>query len=378
VLEDAVERLRDSIEVERFDEQSRVLDLARTAPEEAAKLGLGWPALPLRLLLEGAKGREASAPFQNGLDARHSERADELALQIGLADVEAEALQGLAGEVRAEPGAFKRSRELALLPCVAEAGQADVASFDRPQDVAECLRAADGDDRDSLRFEGVSAPSRKRLDCNLVADSLDQHEGRGVGEDCHRGNDARAVRSTSLTQYYTATSLDGFIADENHSLEWLFTRQQDRSGPLNYADFIADVGAIAMGATTYEWIVEHELAGEDPSEWKWPYEMPSWVFTHRELRVAANADVRFVQGDVRPVHEEMARAAEGRNVWIVGGGDLAGQFADAGLLDEVIVYVAPVTLGAGAPLLPRRVELRTEEVSRNSDFVAARYSVVHP
>jgi dihydrofolate reductase len=57
----------------------------------------------------------------------------------------------------------------------------------------------------------------------------------------------------------------------------------------------------------------------------------------------------------------MVRAAAGRNVWIVGGGDLAGQFADAGLLDEVLVTIAPVTLGAGAPLLPRRLELRLEE-----------------
>ncbi len=68
----------------------------------------------------------------------------------------------------------------------------------------------------------------------------------------------------SPTQYYTATTLDGFIADENHSLEWLFTRGQDRSGPGSYADFIANVGALAMGSTTYEWILDHEFAGKDP------------------------------------------------------------------------------------------------------------------
>ena len=68
----------------------------------------------------------------------------------------------------------------------------------------------------------------------------------------------------------------------------------------------------------------------------------------------------------------MAAAAGNRNLWIVGGGDLAGQFADAGLLDEVIVSIAPVTLGAGAPLLPRRIELRLDETDRNGDFVCAR------
>jgi dihydrofolate reductase len=182
----------------------------------------------------------------------------------------------------------------------------------------------------------------------------------------------------SLTQYYTATTVDGFIADPNHSLDWLFKRDQDPAGPLNYADFIVGIGAVAMGSTTYEWILDHEFAGKDPSEWKWPYEVPCWVFTHRELTVVPDADIRFTSDDVRAVHEEMTRAADGRHVWIVGGGDLAGQFADAGLLDEVIVYIAPVTLGAGAPLLPRRLELRLEEVARNRDFAAARYSVVRP
>ena len=182
----------------------------------------------------------------------------------------------------------------------------------------------------------------------------------------------------SLTQYYTATSLDGFIADPDHSLGWLFTRDQDRAGPLNYAEFIAEVGALAMGSTTYEWIIQHEFADKDPSEWKWPYEIPGWVFTHRQLTVVPGAPVEFTSGDVAAVHAEMVRAAGGRNVWVVGGGDLAGQFADAGLLDEVIVYIAPVTLGAGAPLLSRRVELRLEELARNSDFACARYSVVRP
>jgi dihydrofolate reductase len=180
----------------------------------------------------------------------------------------------------------------------------------------------------------------------------------------------------SLTRYYTATSLDGWIADPDDSLDWLFTREQDRAGLLNYADFIAGVGALAMGSTTYEWVVEHEFAGKDSAEWKWPYDVPCWVFTHRELTVVPGADVTFTSGDVAPVHAEMVQAASGRDVWIVGGGDLAGQFADAGLLDEVIVYVAPVTLGAGAPLLPRRMELRLEETGRNGDFLASRYSVV--
>ena len=182
----------------------------------------------------------------------------------------------------------------------------------------------------------------------------------------------------SLTQYYTATTLDGFIADPDNSLDWLFTRRRDEGGPLDYGAFIARVGALAMGSTTYEWLLGHEFAGKDPAEWKWPYDVPCWVFTHRRLPVVPAAPIEFAAGDVAAVHREMVAAAAGRNVWIVGGGDLAGQFADAGLLDEVLVTIAPVTLGAGAPLLPRRIELRLEELGRNGDFAAARYAVVRP
>jgi dihydrofolate reductase len=171
-----------------------------------------------------------------------------------------------------------------------------------------------------------------------------------------------------LTQYYTATTLDGFIADANHSLVWLFTRRQDREGPLSYSSFITGVGALAMGANTYEWVLEHEQG-------KWPYELPCWVFTHRDLPVA-DQTIELTADDVAEVHERMRTAAGERNVWIVGGGGLAGQFAERGLLDEVIVYIAPVTLGAGAPLLPSHVELRLEELARNGDFACARYGVV--
>ncbi|MFA9445063.1 dihydrofolate reductase family protein [Egicoccus sp. AB-alg6-2] len=174
----------------------------------------------------------------------------------------------------------------------------------------------------------------------------------------------------SLTTYYTATSLDGFIADERHSLDWLLRQEHDASGPLNYDDFSARIGAMVMGSTTYEWVLRHE-------DGRWPYELPTWVMTTRDLP-AAGDQVRFARGDVRAVHEQMTAAAAGSDLWIIGGGDLAGQFADAGLLDEIIVYIAPVTLGGGAPLLPRKLDLRLEELARNEAFACARYAVVDP
>ncbi|MEZ4864906.1 MAG: dihydrofolate reductase family protein [Caldilineaceae bacterium] len=155
------------------------------------------------------------------------------------------------------------------------------------------------------------------------------------------------------TQYYTATSLDGFIATEDDSLDWLFPL-----GDLNdtgYPAFIAGVGALAMGSATYEWMLRHADQVAADMGAAWPYVPPTWVFSSRRLLAVPGADIRFVQGDVRPVHAAMRDAAGSKNIWIVGGGDLAGQFFDAGLLDEIIVQVGSVALGQGKPLFPRRV-----------------------
>lgn len=180
----------------------------------------------------------------------------------------------------------------------------------------------------------------------------------------------------STTQYYTATTLDGFIADPDNSLEWLFKQKSEDNGPLNYDSFFAGVGAMAMGRTTYEWILDHEFGDKPQSDWRWPYEIPCWVFSHHDLPVVPDARITFTSGAVGEVHPAMVEAAGNRNVWVVGGGDLAGQFADVGLLDEVIVSIAPVTLGAGAPLLPRRLDLKLEEAAQSVDFTVARYSLV--
>ena len=155
------------------------------------------------------------------------------------------------------------------------------------------------------------------------------------------------------TQYYTATSLDGFIATEDDSLDWLFPLGD--VGDTSYPAFIAEVGALAMGSSTYEWMLRHADTVAAQTGAAWPYGQPTWVFSKRTLPPVPGADIRFVRGDVRPVHGAMRAAAGDRNIWIVGGGDLAGQFHDAGLLDEIVVQVGSVTLGRGKPLFPRQL-----------------------
>jgi dihydrofolate reductase len=179
------------------------------------------------------------------------------------------------------------------------------------------------------------------------------------------------------TQYYTASSLDGFIATQDDSLEWLFPL-----GDVNdtsYPEFMQGVGALAMGASTYLWMVRNVIKPQAETQGSWPYTQPTWVFTTRILPEVSGADVRFVRGGVHRVHRQMTRAANGKNIWIVGGGDLAGQFYDAGLLHEIIVQMGSVTLGAGKPLLPRAITsppLKLVAVRRmGPGFAELRYEV---
>jgi dihydrofolate reductase len=180
------------------------------------------------------------------------------------------------------------------------------------------------------------------------------------------------------TQYYTATSLDGFIATEDDSLDWLFPLGDVNNS--SYPAFIANVGALAMGASTYEWMLRNADAVAAEVGSPWPYTQPARVFTSRTLPEIAGADIRFVSGDVRPVHEAMREAAGGKNLWIVGGGDLAGQFHDAGLLDEMIVQVGSATLGKGKPLFPRQVLSPTLQLTSvrqmGTGMVELRYDIV--
>jgi dihydrofolate reductase len=163
----------------------------------------------------------------------------------------------------------------------------------------------------------------------------------------------------SRAQYYCAASLDGYIASSDDTLAWLMEYSGSFEGegaePMkgSYNRFYDGVGALVMGSATYEFILRHEGKGE-----QWPYAgKPVWVLTSRDLvrHGAADADIRFAKAEVSSLYDEMMAAAGERDLWVVGGGNVASQFADEGLLDEVVVTVVPVVLGQGKPLFDRRL-----------------------
>lgn len=174
------------------------------------------------------------------------------------------------------------------------------------------------------------------------------------------------------TVYYVAASADGFIADEQDKLDWLFQFNDAEGVTAHYQAFYERIGALAMGARTYEF-VQNELKDG------WPYKgKPTWVFTHRTLPAIPEADLRFTTEPAEVVYRQLVEAAGDKDIWLIGGGDLVGQFARAGLLDELHLGVAPVILGAGRPLLSASITkpMTLTEVTRfGMGFVELRYAL---
>jgi dihydrofolate reductase len=168
----------------------------------------------------------------------------------------------------------------------------------------------------------------------------------------------------SRTQYYCAMSLDGFIAESDDTLAWLMEYEGSyegedavsSKGKAGYEGFYEGVGALVSGSVTYEFVLDHlDRAGAGG---EWPYQgKPCWVLSSRELPVpeGEDVDVRIVDATVPELYDEMIAAAGDRNLWVIGGGNVASQFTDEGLLDDLLVTVVPVVLGEGKPLFDRRL-----------------------
>ncbi|HEY6771519.1 MAG TPA: dihydrofolate reductase family protein [Solirubrobacterales bacterium] len=173
----------------------------------------------------------------------------------------------------------------------------------------------------------------------------------------------------SLVRYYAAQTLDGYIAEADDSIDWLtgyegsYEGADSDEGQAGYDAFYEGIGALVMGSTTYEWVLAHGRG--------WPYTgKPAWVLSSRELvrPEEEEADVRIVDDEVPNLIGEMRDAAGERDIWVVGGGNVASQFADHDLLDRVEVTLVPVVLGQGKPLFDRRLRGGTMQLIEARTF----------
>lgn len=163
---------------------------------------------------------------------------------------------------------------------------------------------------------------------------------------------------------YIAATLDGYIATEDHNLDWLLNVAGE--GDNGYGAFYESVDTVIMGRTTYDWVMKHTES--------YPYsEIDSYVLTSHPL---VDENINTVDN----IDELIAQleASEAQKIWIIGGGKLITEFIQRGLIDAMKVTIAPVLLGAGIPLfthLDEMVNLELLEVTRYNQFVELSYKV---
>ncbi|PMB50443.1 deaminase [Fischerella thermalis CCMEE 5201] len=150
---------------------------------------------------------------------------------------------------------------------------------------------------------------------------------------------------------YVATSIDGYIARLDGSVDWLPAPEEN-----SYARFYDSIDALVMGSTTYEQIL---------SFGDWPYpDKVSYVLTSRNLSTT-RTDVFFVKGGIEEVLEDVNHKGYKR-VWLVGGGKVASSFMNRGLVDEYIIVLIPTILGSGISLYQSVQELKLDLIELTS------------
>ncbi|WP_457301484.1 dihydrofolate reductase family protein [Phyllobacterium sp. P5_D12] len=141
---------------------------------------------------------------------------------------------------------------------------------------------------------------------------------------------------------YIATSLDGFIATDEDSLDWLFMYNDLELGEYDYRQFIKRIRTVVMGRGTYDFLEK------DGSPWAYG-EQRVLVVTSRPIASPKGQLER--RSDVDDLIRELRGLSDG-DVWILGGGKLQMAFIERCALDEIEIYVMPELIGGGTPLFP--------------------------
>lgn len=144
---------------------------------------------------------------------------------------------------------------------------------------------------------------------------------------------------------YIASSLDGYIADTNYSVDWI--QGQDESIELldTYTPFFNTIDTVIMGKRTYDQIIK-ELSPD-----KWPYSGTlTYVFTHESI--GAKDDIIFTQENPSQLVNRLKRD-NGKDIWICGGADIINQLMGDNMIDIFHITTIPVILGGGIKLFER-------------------------
>ncbi|MBJ6361516.1 dihydrofolate reductase family protein [Paenibacillus sp. GCM10012307] len=170
---------------------------------------------------------------------------------------------------------------------------------------------------------------------------------------------------TNQVILYIATSLDGYIARADGSVDWLDDIEGD-GGDSGYGAFYSGIDTLVMGRLTYEEVLK--LSDEFPYKGK-----PTYVLTKSEL--PADPNVVFTDEAVETLIPRLKEMSNGP-IWLVGGGQLVQAFLDKGFIDEMQIALIPKLLGAGIPLFPQGTAPGTftlKQVSQSGQMVMLHY-----
>ena len=164
---------------------------------------------------------------------------------------------------------------------------------------------------------------------------------------------------------YIATSADGYIARPDGDVEWL--NRRSRTGEDEMKAFYRTIDTIVMGRKTYDWGIAYakktKMKGRlfDPK-------VANYVFSRKPPKKAV-PEVQFVSEPVKKFTQRL-RSTAGKNIWLMGGGELIASFLDAGEIDEFDIHVIPTLIGKGIPLVAPRyrdVPLRLRSAKKYPD-----------
>jgi dihydrofolate reductase len=169
-----------------------------------------------------------------------------------------------------------------------------------------------------------------------------------------------------------ATSADGYVARSDGNLDWL-TKRPAPKGFYGLPKFSQSIDAKILGRKTFDISLKMGASfGADEVH---------YVFSRRPPPKSLPAGVQFVKESIRAFAERLRKQA-GKNIWMMGGGEIIASFLDEGAIDEFIVSIVPVFIGAGIPLISpkhREVPLRLLSSQRYADgVVQLHYDVLQP
>lgn len=145
---------------------------------------------------------------------------------------------------------------------------------------------------------------------------------------------------------YIAASLDGRIAEPDGGLEWLTGFPNPEKTDYGYKDLLTSVDTVIMGGKTYREILNMDVI--------WPYkEQTSYVVTRGWTENATSENIQFITGNVIETISAL-RNKPGKDIWLVGGGELTAMLLATNLIDEMQICYIPVILGKGIPLFPEQ------------------------